>query len=293
MSVDLFKIGAVAKRTGVSPECLRAWERRYGLEPAQRAGRTRFYSAEQVDRLTSIKGLLDQGHPISQIIGLDSAELERRLHPPRLHTQSRRGVRVGVVGGRLVQAYRKAEHAKIKPIAEWATLADVEAEGVRPQLDSIVIHIPSLEPQPLETLEDLYSSAQIVVVFSHATAGDLERCRESGYPLLHWPVQWEAVENLVSTQALLRAAATDRTYTDEELSHIIIANDRKPPGACKCSGALADSIMTLDHLAQHAPRCSNDEDHALIEERLHATLAQLELSLQALVEKEGLFATVN
>ena len=290
MSADLYKIGAVAKRTGVSPECLRAWERRYGLEPAQRAGRTRFYSAEQVDRLTSIKGLLDQGHPISQIIGLDSAELERRLHPPRLRSQSRRG-RIGVIGSQLIHAYRTAERAKIKPSAEWATLADLEADqGALPQLDGIVIYLPSLEPQRIEQLEDIYPSARIVVAFRYATAADLEGFREDGYALLRWPAHWEAVEDLVvASQSLLPAAAAERIYSDEELSHIRLAASS---AAGECCGDLAELIGTLNDFAAHARRCGS-EDHALVEEDVQAARTQLELSLQALVEKYGLLVTAN
>ncbi|MDE0008460.1 MAG: MerR family transcriptional regulator, partial [Gammaproteobacteria bacterium] len=52
---DLFKIGVVASRTGISVERLRAWERRYGLAPAHRDGQTRFYSEAQVERLLAIK----------------------------------------------------------------------------------------------------------------------------------------------------------------------------------------------------------------------------------------------
>ena len=48
---DLYRIGTVAQITQISVERLRAWERRYGLAPAHRAGKTRFYSASQLARL--------------------------------------------------------------------------------------------------------------------------------------------------------------------------------------------------------------------------------------------------
>ena len=296
MSEDLYKIGAVAKRTGISPECLRAWERRYGLEPAERAGQTRFYSTEQVNRLTSIKGLLDQGHPISQVIRLDSDALQRRLHPPRLRAQSHRGRiargRIGVVGSQLIHAYRTAERPKIKPSAEWATLADLEADQeALPQLDGVVVYLPSLEPQRVELLEKVYPSARIAVAFRYATAADLDFFRESGHALLRWPANWEAVENLVAaSQSLLPAASAERLYSDEELCHIRLMASR---AASECSGDLARLIGEVNDFSDHARRCNGDEDHALIEEDLLAARAQLERSLQALVEKHGLLATAN
>ena len=52
---ELYRIGTVAKLTGISVECLRAWERRHGLEPAERDGRTRYYSRSQLKRLEKIR----------------------------------------------------------------------------------------------------------------------------------------------------------------------------------------------------------------------------------------------
>ena len=106
MTEDLYRIGAVAKRTGISPECLRAWERRYGLEPAERAGKTRFYDAAQIERLTVIKALLDQGHPISQVIHLPAEALSRRLTPGRRASSlaSSATPKVALVGAALVRA---------------------------------------------------------------------------------------------------------------------------------------------------------------------------------------------
>jgi MerR family transcriptional regulator, light-induced transcriptional regulator len=46
------RIGELSKRTGVSPELLRAWERRYGLlQPTRSAGGLRLYSAADVERV--------------------------------------------------------------------------------------------------------------------------------------------------------------------------------------------------------------------------------------------------
>ena len=46
------RIGEISRRTGVSPELLRAWERRYGLlRPRRTDGRTRLYSAADETRV--------------------------------------------------------------------------------------------------------------------------------------------------------------------------------------------------------------------------------------------------
>ena len=73
MDDQLYRIGAVSKLTGISVECLRAWERRYGFTPAERAGRTRLYDTDQLDHLKKIKTLLDRGQAIGQLARLEAA----------------------------------------------------------------------------------------------------------------------------------------------------------------------------------------------------------------------------
>ena len=48
---DLYQIGSVTALTGIAAERLRAWERRYGFAPAERNGKIRLYSHEQVKKL--------------------------------------------------------------------------------------------------------------------------------------------------------------------------------------------------------------------------------------------------
>ena len=48
----MLRIGELSKRSGVSPELLRAWERRYGLlHPTRSAGGLRLYSAADLERV--------------------------------------------------------------------------------------------------------------------------------------------------------------------------------------------------------------------------------------------------
>ena len=47
MDGHTLRIGELSRRTGVSPELLRAWERRYGLlDPARTGGGLRLYSPD-------------------------------------------------------------------------------------------------------------------------------------------------------------------------------------------------------------------------------------------------------
>lgn len=72
MATGYIRIGELSRRTGVSPELLRAWERRYGLfDPDRSPGRFRLYSDEDVTMVEAMR---------SQIAhGLSAAEAARRV----------------------------------------------------------------------------------------------------------------------------------------------------------------------------------------------------------------------
>lgn len=69
-------IGVVARRTGLKPDLIRAWERRYGaVAPGRSQTRRRFYSDEDVERLLLLRRVVNTGRGISQVAGLSNAEL--------------------------------------------------------------------------------------------------------------------------------------------------------------------------------------------------------------------------
>ena len=61
------RIGELARRTGTSPELLRAWEQRYGLlEPSRSSGGFRLYSDEDESRVLTVKRLIADGLSASE-----------------------------------------------------------------------------------------------------------------------------------------------------------------------------------------------------------------------------------
>src|SRR5215213_3572133 len=70
-------IGVVARRTGLKPDLIRAWERRYGaVEPGRTETRRRFYSDADIERLLLLRRVVNTGRGISQVAGLPNEELE-------------------------------------------------------------------------------------------------------------------------------------------------------------------------------------------------------------------------
>ena len=72
MAGGYIRIGELSRRTGVSPELLRAWERRYGLfEPDRSPGRFRLYSDADVSRVEAMRKQIADG--------LSAAEASRQV----------------------------------------------------------------------------------------------------------------------------------------------------------------------------------------------------------------------
>ena len=75
MSAELVRIGELSRRTGVSPELLRAWELRYGLlEPSRTVGRFRLYSEADIARVRRMRANLDAGLSASEAARVVLAE---------------------------------------------------------------------------------------------------------------------------------------------------------------------------------------------------------------------------
>jgi MerR family transcriptional regulator, light-induced transcriptional regulator len=74
--VPRLRIGELSRRTGVAPDTLRAWERRYGLlNPERSEGGFRLYGREDEQRVRAMKGLIDSGVSAAESARLAVADI--------------------------------------------------------------------------------------------------------------------------------------------------------------------------------------------------------------------------
>ena len=81
-------IAAVERDTGLSKDVLRVWERRYGFPiPERDPNSERLYPLPQVERLRTIKRLMDGGHRPGKLLALSETDLDtlanRQTRPRR------------------------------------------------------------------------------------------------------------------------------------------------------------------------------------------------------------------
>jgi DNA-binding transcriptional MerR regulator/methylmalonyl-CoA mutase cobalamin-binding subunit len=70
-------IQVVVRRTGLTPDVLRVWEKRYGVvDPGRSQGGHRLYSDDDVERLMLLNRVTTAGRRISKVAGLTTEELQ-------------------------------------------------------------------------------------------------------------------------------------------------------------------------------------------------------------------------
>ena len=77
MNDDGFSIKIAARKSGLTPFLIRAWERRYNaVEPFRTPTNQRRYTHENIDRLTKLRQTVDAGYRIGDIAHMSNTELE-------------------------------------------------------------------------------------------------------------------------------------------------------------------------------------------------------------------------
>jgi methanogenic corrinoid protein MtbC1/DNA-binding transcriptional MerR regulator len=79
----------VVQRTGLTPDLLRAWEKRYGvLSPSRSAGGQRYYTDADVDHLVLLTRAIEGGRQIGQIARLPITELQAMVEQDEVAARS-------------------------------------------------------------------------------------------------------------------------------------------------------------------------------------------------------------
>ncbi len=92
-----YPIRAVSKLTGISPDTLRAWERRYQAVRPVRSGRGRQYGDAEIERLKRLNQLVERGHAIGGIAALTDEELDALLAKPATTDERRPAAPTGLL----------------------------------------------------------------------------------------------------------------------------------------------------------------------------------------------------
>ena len=289
---ELYRIGTVARLTGISVECLRAWERRHGLAPAERDGRTRYYSQAQLKRLEKIKTLTEEGHPISSLVELSEEQLDARIGITRPRVTPHRLPQVGLVGPNLIILEQEAADSDLAEVNQrWVSVDDFVGSRAaeRAQLDVIAVQIPSLNAEVMQRVCRAAPDCRVLAVYQFASRDALHQAAQTHRATpLAWPLTWTDLMRAcaIPTGDAARAGRmAPRRYTDHELVEIVSRARNRGADAPR---HLVTLISDLNAFADYATQCLTEGTEPDVYDRMREDVsyarAQLERALGAAIE---------
>jgi DNA-binding transcriptional MerR regulator/methylmalonyl-CoA mutase cobalamin-binding subunit len=118
-----YPLRAVIRRTGLSADVIRAWERRYSaVAPERSQGGQRLYSERDVVRLSLLARATSEGLSIGEIARLDVPALEALLHAPQTRGGAERAESVSEVVATALGATERLDPTALETILKRAIL---------------------------------------------------------------------------------------------------------------------------------------------------------------------------
>ncbi len=312
-----YRIGAIARLTGIPTDTLRVWERRYEVvRPLRSETGVRLYRREDVARLAVIKRLVDAGHAIGSVAGLSLAELEERLAgavgtAPLPASSSHAPCRVAVVGVALAARLRVdpefREGLELLALEPDAARLASALGGARP--DVLVVEYPSVHEEThaeVERLMQAVGAARALVLYGFGRAESVRRLDTSRLTPLRAPVEpaelrrWclagtaGAAAPLPVMPSLVEPPAP-RRFDSETLARLAGVSTTV---RCECPHHLVHLVYALTAFEEYSAQCeSRSPEDAALHAYLYRTTAKarwmMEEALARVVEAEGLASEVG
>ena len=302
-----YRIGAVCRLTGISQHVLRVWEKRYqAVEPARSETGRRLYSDADILRLQQLKRLVDQGHAIGSIAGLDRASLEKRLQQsdnrPVEKIERPKLATFGDTLGNQANDFTSSDFFEL--LGHFGRIDDYERAKPARRLDVAVIEWPNLQPDTgidITRVANRINARHVVLVYDYAPRSLLKQLTNHRITALRSPLDTAALEAVIAWRfgrvepqesALENTAAVipSRHYNDRELAFLAAQSSTI---ACECPMHLAQLIAKLVHFEAYSAECeSRSEQDAALHGYLHKTTSAarnlMERALIRVVELENL-----
>lgn len=312
---EFFEISAVARLTGISSHVLRVWERRYGVvEPHRSDSKRRRYTREDIQRLSLLKTLVDNGHAIGTIAKLGTSQLEERLSNAlearvsgdSLENAAPAGVcRVVMSGTKIRQAVRSAaDHTPaLRIVGEFTTPEEIVA-SLRPgSADLLILERDTIFPEDITEIQALVAETKVrraILVYQFAREDTIQPLDIKRITALRAPVDAAEIQLacIADIQLALRSGRPEtpgaagegavfqrptgeipaRIFNDEQLVRVArISSIVK----CECPQHLANLLSSLVAFERYSEQCEDrSNEDAALHGYLHRTTAQCRLGME-------------
>ncbi len=314
---EIFKIGAVARLTGLSTHTLRKWESRYGaVAPGRTKRGERYYTRQDLESLSIMKRLVDAGAAPSDVARLSHTDLKRKSEQlaeveSAAGSSRRRPVRAAVVGDAVVALFeRQAAAENAVEVVSASTNAEPSSVPEAGPIDVLIYECPIVNGDTrrlVDALRTQMHAAAAVVVYGFSAREDLLTLQSPQLATLRAPGDLRTLEQIVTqlidTQNLPRMpmhASKSVNDTNGEapaprLSRHAIARLARttPKIRCECPHHLADIVLSLRAFEEYSEACeSRSPEDAALHHYLWRSAAQaralFEDAIERVAEVEGI-----
>jgi len=281
----LYGIGTVARLTGVKPDTLRIWERRYQLGASHKSpsGR-RQYTQSDLEHLQLVAALVAGGTRIGEIASSDRRTLEmllrvnRKTPPNGMPTAKPRVLFVGAGLSAWLEEHQgclSSVDALLAPCSVDEFLASDDPRAGT--FEEIVVECSALGATTLDDLDALLASTgceKLLVLYGGSNGRGRALLEEKGFRVGEFPPEPSYLSFHFNRSAVERdveqgtrnlgdlVEVKDRMYSEGDLA-LARAMDSGPN--CGCPTHLADLVAALSDFEDYSAQCSveNWEDASL------------------------------
>lgn len=308
----LYGIGTVARLTGLKPDTLRVWERRYGLGASHKSatGR-RQYTQADLEHLQLIAALVGAGSRIGEIASAERKTLEilvRNQCGSDARGRLERKPRALFIGGQLCHWLDQHQGciAGVEALLARENLQDVGADALVEQgtVHTLVAECPTLSSATVGHLRGLVQATEptrTIVVYHYGNQRWLEELDRLEFIAMSYPPEPGALAfQLARASTAQEATAGDsnlgdlmpakpRRFSQDELT---VAAELRNTLDCECPRHLSELIHDLLHFEEYSSACSVDNwQDAAVHARIYAYTAQarhlIEKALGAVLEERS------
>ena len=291
-----YRIGLTTQITGIRPETLRAWERRYEVvKPIRTDAGDRLYTQADIDRLLLIKKLVDNGDAISAVANLNIENLEKRISSCKTALTS-----VGkndlnfILLGRTILDKKSLDSMRLNMIDVVQDPRNIKS-NYHCKIDFIIAEIPTVNQGTLKTIQKILKqskASKLLCAYDFGKESDIATLTTHDTGTVSLPLNHSDITDWCSSNFpnYMQSTSTERLLTDQDISNIVSAGSTIN---CECPRHLGDLIHKLTAFEKYSSECEvrNSKDaeiHQEIETTTSKSRYLLEEVLRKLAKVEGI-----
>jgi DNA-binding transcriptional MerR regulator len=270
----LYGIGTVARLSGIKPDTLRIWERRYGLGASHKAGNgRRMYTQTDLEHLQIVSRLVERGFRIGEIASMQrktlAAMLEQAGDGASMPAPRPRALFIG----HGLCSWLDRHPGCLSGLDSTLVQTDLDKISRDPsftfeRLDLLVVEKPAMtagEALELLALRDRLGARACAVFYEFSSQRTLSQLHREDVGVAQLPLRTDTfaatLKRLVSSVEVGRGtrdagdlvARQPRLFRDQEL---LQHAQQTSALACGCSRHLSDIIQSLVHFEEYSSQCA-------------------------------------